>query len=348
MGRVIIVDSNVCHNNKLKLMLQKNPQGHEFLFYQDSETAMKNMEANGADVFIAVLELPVMPGNQVLQMISLLYPNTICILMSECSDIYHVISSMSECDIFRLIIKPCECADDVLKPVEDALHVLEIQSNNHMDMDHMQVDLEKLEANLQEIQHTMSRNKSFYNNVYHCVKGMLSGNISFMDDIDSVDYKMRLADFMKHFYQIYLYYEIFAEEDFPKLCSEIKSKWNFPDKQQKFRILLGKDTAISAVYSTYVGFIMYLLGYYCHEMLLSYDVTITLVHKDGYYIIKQTLDMSQSLSSGGVILYRTMEADVIRGIRELMEEVLGFYTEKYVMGDAKHPFDIKALIKERN
>lgn len=120
MSFVLIVEPEEVNAARIRAILESLDLDFEYELVVSAEAAILSVENRKPDVFIGDMQMPVMSGAELFSMIEMMSPDTIRIVMTDGGKIQETVAFMNECRTFKIIIKPCRVADDLLVPIHAA------------------------------------------------------------------------------------------------------------------------------------------------------------------------------------------------------------------------------------
>ena len=125
MGFVVIAEPDEVNAARIKTILDSLDKDFSYALVGSAEAAIQLVEQNTTDVFIADMQMPVIKGTELFSMIEMMSPETIRIVMTDGARIADTVAFMNECRTFKIIIKPCRVADDLMAPIRAAFRYKE-------------------------------------------------------------------------------------------------------------------------------------------------------------------------------------------------------------------------------
>ena len=95
---------------------------------ENGSEAVDQFEASDPGSYFAIfmdMQMPVIKGTELFSMIEMMSPETIRIVMTDGARIADTVAFMNECRTFKIIIKPCRVADDLMAPIRAAFRYKE-------------------------------------------------------------------------------------------------------------------------------------------------------------------------------------------------------------------------------
>ncbi len=121
MSFVVIAEPDEIHAASIRAILDGVEKNFEYELVASAEAAIDVIEHHKPDVFIGAMEMAVMTGTELFSLVSMISPETIRIVMSDGRKISETVSFINACKVFKIIIKPCRLAEDLLMPIDAAL-----------------------------------------------------------------------------------------------------------------------------------------------------------------------------------------------------------------------------------
>ncbi len=121
MSFVVIAEPDEIHAASIRAILDGVEKNFEYELVSSAEAAIDVLEHHKPDVFIGAMEMSVMTGAELFSLVEMISPETIRIVMADGRKISETVDFINECKVFKIIIKPCRLADDLLVPIGDAL-----------------------------------------------------------------------------------------------------------------------------------------------------------------------------------------------------------------------------------
>ena len=123
---VVIVEPEEVNAERIRAILESVDKNFEYELTALPERGIELVENRNVDVFISSLELSVMTGAEIFSMVEMISPETIRVAMTGSDCIEETIACMNQCKTFKVIIKPCRVADDLLEPINDSISYKEM------------------------------------------------------------------------------------------------------------------------------------------------------------------------------------------------------------------------------
>ena len=117
MSFVLIVESDEVNAARIRTILESVEVNFEYELHTSAEEAIASVEYRKPDVMVADIHIPMVSGTELFSMIQMMSPETICIALADGGKERELITFLNTCRIFKIILKPCRLAEDLLTPV---------------------------------------------------------------------------------------------------------------------------------------------------------------------------------------------------------------------------------------
>lgn len=153
MSFVVIVEPEQSNAERIRAILEAVECKFEYELVTAPERAIDIVESRKVDVFISAMELKIMTANELFSMLEMVSPDTVRVVMTDAAKTADTVTLMNKCKIFKIIIKPCRLAEDLITPIETCLEYQVMKAriqkeaeNNHNGVVSMEQDFQKLES----------------------------------------------------------------------------------------------------------------------------------------------------------------------------------------------------------
>lgn len=341
MNQILIVDSDERHLEKIEKMLEVAPESMQFYFVRRPEEALSILEKGEIDVFLCELELPVMSGEELFYMCRLMSPDTIRIALSKAEDIRETLSAINRIGVYKLILKPCKFAEDLLVPIESAIHVKETLVQKLRQKEQKQQELEIFDKKYAEILEEIEERNSEYEIMFRTVMGIVRNNLKLDARIDSDSGEKKLYLFMEDVYKAFIKYYILEprtwEMDKKLLVEEFQNK----EEGKYFHLKNLLETEIDGGLVPKVCYSLYLMARLIEEQLGKYKITAEICQEEGEIVIVCVCDLEASRSESGEMLYLVRDKIVFRKMYQCVIHILKIISKKVVVGIPNNPYAVK-------
>ncbi len=130
---VVIVEPDEVNAERIHAILDSVDKDFEYELTSLPEHGIEIVESRRVDVFISSLELNVMTGAELFSVIKILSPETVRVAMTDANRIAETVECMNQCKTFKVIIKPCRIADDLIAPINASIAYKEMRERLHQE-----------------------------------------------------------------------------------------------------------------------------------------------------------------------------------------------------------------------
>lgn len=291
MSFVLIVEPEEVNAERITAILESVDKKFEYELVNSAEKAIDVIERNQTDVFIADMQMPVIKGTELFSMIEMMSPETIRIVMTDGGRISDTVAFMNECRTFKIIIKPCRVADDLLTPINAALAYKQ-QLENVAKLEKEAED----EQRLTEQEYTTQRrlwvthveeSKRAQDVFAQFVKSNLSA--SNMD----VEMRDRIERWFEWMISEFVNQVLNGSGDYETIARNLTASCNNPEQNCFFEMRRTKDEAVIPQRMNEIAYILTLLTGICKDVLRAYQLGVILEPTEKAYILRMRFRVSK-------------------------------------------------------
>lgn len=121
MEFVMIVEPDEVGRKRLEAVFQTEKPSFSYQITGRPEEALDILEHQKTDVLVCETSLSVLSGREFFTMAKIISPDTVRMAMTSAEHVKDILSFLNECDIYKLIMKPCASFADFIEPVNAAL-----------------------------------------------------------------------------------------------------------------------------------------------------------------------------------------------------------------------------------
>lgn len=290
MSFVLIVEPEEVNAERIRAILESVDKNFEYQLVDSAEKAIDVIGEIHTDVFIADMQMPVMTGSELFSMIEMMSPDTIRIVMTDAGRISETVNFMNECRTFKIIIKPCRVADDLLRPIEAAFvykRQLEYAAKLEKEAeDSRMITGKEHSARKRTWLELVSDSKR----TEDVLAGILKANVSY-SDIDS-----EMIERVERWYQWmvseYINNVLNGPGDYEVIAMALISTCHNPAQQCIYEMRRTNDMDIAPVRLNEVAYILTLLTGICKDLLRSYHISVLLEPTEKACILRVRFQMN--------------------------------------------------------
>lgn len=231
---VVIVEPEEVNAERIRAILESVDKNFEYELTALPERGIELVENRNVDVFISSLELSVMTGAEIFSMVEMISPETIRVAMTGSDCIEETIACMNQCKTFKVIIKPCRVADDLLEPINDSISYKEMCKKVRTEEENSNMGFFATERDLKRL--VLSWREKFYSyqRVEEVLKKILHTNIEAAGF--EPDLKVKLKSWYDWMIKNYIKAMIDSDGQFETVEKRLKLAYHQPEEGNYFQI----------------------------------------------------------------------------------------------------------------
>ncbi len=293
MNTVVMVDNDGKWLANYKRMLA--PLGEEMncMYFNHSEEAMEYMTANPTAVLVSEMDMPVMSGRELFEMVDMLSPETVKIAVTQVRDVAETLDIINHGKIYRLILKPFFLVEDLTVPIQAGLKHYEIQKREKEFHQKITRKLQKLDGEAEVLFQKMEEKKRGYDIICQAAANIMKENLRVPVSEFSSEEGQIVGDFCKRLLEVYIQYHMYEKRNFIFYVNDLKNQFHHPGKARIFQIYNQTGEEIPMVIMNRIAYGAFLIGHLCQQCLQSYHVEIAVEATEDNYILKSLCQYSE-------------------------------------------------------
>lgn len=347
MYQILIVDSDERHMKIIKKILEVAPKEYTFYYASTPETALAVLEKNQIHVFICELELPVMSGEEMFYLCSRISPETILIALSPAEDIRSTLSSINRSGTFKLILKPCRIAGDILIPVKEAIRIKEMRKHQEDDRGEKERNLELVQREEKKVSRAVEERKAEYTAIMNMVSGFVKHNLWMGKVVPAGTITDELQEHIRQMYEAFVQYYIFEPRDWNGNEKRFLEEFHNPGEGQFLKIENQVEGDIPTEFLPSICYAIYLLLELVRSHLLAYRVSVFLAGKKNRIVLVFRCDLSGSRDENGKILYRITNRENFEKTYRGTLHTLYRVSSQVTIDREKNPYAVNLAFEQR-
>lgn len=345
MNQVLIVDSEKRHLEKIKKMLEIVPKDIKIFFSKSPEEALHLLKSEEIDVFVCELEISVMSGEELFYLCSVISPETIRITLSPAENIRETLAIINRAGLYRLILKPCRFAEDLLTPIKEAIRVKETLQLLKNQKERKQQELKDSKEKYVKILKEIEERNSEYEIMFRTVMGVAKNNLKLDTKLSSEVSEKYLYVFIENIYQAFIKYYILEPRAWG-LNEKLLIEEFHSEEAGKYFVLnnhLKEDIAEEAVPK--MCYSLYMMAKLVQVQLAKYKISADIFKDNELLTILFVCDLTGSRSADGEILYKVFDHEVFQKMYKSTITTLKIITDKVIVGMPDNPYAVKVTFK---
>lgn len=342
MNTVVIVDNDSKMILNYKRMLESYQGQMKCIYFRYPEEALDYVRNTPPAVMVCELELPVMSGKEVFDMVEMMSPTTVKIAMTKVTDVRQTLDIMNQSRIFKLIIKPFFLMEDIAEPILAGLKYHEMQLKEEKTQRNAAIELEMLNKRAEELGRKLEEKKQGYTNMYNTAVGIIRSNL--------IQGRMNLteeerSDINRTFeglFQEFMRYYMFEARNYMFHANYITNLFHHPEEGRVFQIRNKLDDEISNEIMQQMAYTIFMTGYLCAETLEKYQAAAFIEEEGEFYVVKLLFQTSPGEEDYSRIKSQKVKKVMIR----MVERVVASLVSKGIRGTTDNPFIAKIYYKK--
>lgn len=286
MDMVVIVDNSRKMIDNYKRMVESSKEEIHCIYFRYPEEAVAYIREEGAAVLVCELELPVMSGKEVFDMVEMISPGTIKIAMTQVTDVQKTLEIMNESRIFKLILKPFFLSEDILKPIKAALKYHEMLEREKS----TEVEEEVSDYKDKKLVDELENKKLIYDSVYAAMMGMVRSNLQRGEIELSKEEKDGIARIFAEMFREFMRYYMFETQNYIFHINYLMNLFHHPEENKMFRMKNSIGGEIPDIMLKKMAYTIFLVGYLYKEIVKQYDVTVELAETKEEYTLNLLME----------------------------------------------------------
>lgn len=283
-GFVVIAEADEVNRERIRAILEAAERRFEYELVNTAEQAIEFVESRQPDVFVGDMNMPFVSGTELFSMIEMMAPETVRVVMTDAVEVKEVVDFMNECKTFKVIIKPCRVADDIVTPIEAALAYKEMKHRMEQEMDEADVGFFSTEEDYMKMKRTWQENLDDYERVQKVFAELLECNLRLGNKSkeDQAALKSRYDWMMKEYVK-----DILDSDGNYETCVEyLKAEGRRFDEGCAFQMRNASGEVVHPDQMKKITYILQLLRRVCGELLYHYDISVVIEAVKKAYILR--------------------------------------------------------------
>ena len=172
MEFVMIVEPDEVGRKRLEAVFQTEKPSFSYQITGRPEEALDILEHQKTDVLVCETSLSVLSGREFFTMAKMISPDTVRVAMTSAEHVKDILSFLNECDIYKLIMKPCASFADFIEPVNAALEYHRLKKQAESDLEQANMNLFFSEKDFERIEERQKENVMLYKQAAEVVMTM--------------------------------------------------------------------------------------------------------------------------------------------------------------------------------
>lgn len=341
MNTVVILDHDSVSIEGCKRMLAASQGDIDYKFFQEPEKAVEYVRNYPVAVLLSELEMPVMSGKEVFDMVEILSPSTVRIAMAQVKDVEHTLEIFNQARIFKMIVKPFFLVEDILGPIQEALKYHEVWKKTEDQRQKMERELEQLNQSIQQLSEKLEDKKRKHDGIYHVAVGVIKGNLgSEIEELDAQDSSYTSAA-CEELLQEFMRYYMYEEHEYQFHVKHMQNLFHHPEEGCIFQVQNKVGNELPSDVMAKVAYGMFLGGYLCQQILMSYRIIMMVEREGNFYVLRMFCQ-----HPGKNNRYKITNEKVRTLLKNVTAEIAKSLSDHLVTGIKEQQFAVKAYFRK--
>lgn len=284
MSFVLIVEPEEVNAARIRTILESVDKSFDYELVDTAEKAIEVVEHRKTDVFVGDMQMPVMTGSELFSMIEMLSPDTIRIVMTDGGQIQKTVSFMNECKTFKIIIKPCRVADDLLTPIHAALSYK--ASKETMSREMKESDMGRFST----VQDYERMERAWREKLNNCQRVQNIFTQMLMDNLKIGELEPKIQERLKRWYQFmmeeYVHEVLTGFGDYDKAAKKLLASFHDPEHGCTFRLKKDPLETIDPNRMNEITYILRVICGLCRDLQHEYQISVVIEAAEKAYILR--------------------------------------------------------------
>lgn len=325
METVVIVDNNRKMLDNYRRMIETGREKITCRYFTYPEEAVEFMQKEGAAVLVCELDMPVMSGREVFDIVEMFSPATIKIAMTEVTDVRKTLEIVNQSRIFKLILKPFFLPEDLIEPIRAALKYYRLREKD-LEQPLRNIGMEQTDIRTRELVSELKVKQQMYHNISRTMSGILKGSLQWEESGVSEEEIAEAGRLYDSLVREFMRYYMFGTQNYIFHLNYLMNLFSAPEKNRVFQIKNKDRQEIPNEILLKIAYTIFVIGYISKEIFGQYQLVAGIEELEQVYMLKVVL--KHPVKQGKMTeLFLQMEEEVVhrladRGIREASEKVL--------------------------
>ncbi|MBO5525006.1 MAG: response regulator [Roseburia sp.] len=321
---VVIVEPEEVNAERIRAILESVDKNFEYELTSLPERGIELVENRKVDVFISSLELAVMTGAELFSMIEMISPETVRVAMTNPDRIEETVACMSQCKTFKVIIKPCRVAEDLLEPINASISYKEMREKVRAEEENANMGFFNTERDFKRL--LLSWREKFYS--YQRVEAVLKKIL--YTNIEAAGFDPSLEAKLKSWYdwviKNYIKAMIDSDGQFETAEKKLITAYHQPEEGNYFQIKKEFEEEILPEQMNEIQFILEVILAAYQKCVGKYRIAAIIENADRAYILR----VACALPREGEV-FAEPDAGTRKAIAKAAEEAIAAFDNKCVM-----------------
>ena len=281
---VVIVEPEEVNAARIRTILESVDKNFEYELTSSPEKAIEIVENKKVDVFISSLELTIMTGAELFSMIEMISPETVRVAMTSSERIVETVACMNQCRTFKVIIKPCRVADDLLSPINASIAYKEMCEKARREEEETGRGFFATERDLKKMEMSWHEKMLVYERIQNVLEKVIHTNINAGNLGNAIENELKSwYDWML---DSYIKTMIDSDGSFENALRELKTSYHEPKEEHYFQLKKSFEEAVNSQKMNEITFILKIVIEVYKRCEGKYNIGAIIENSDKAYILR--------------------------------------------------------------
>ena len=338
MDTIVILDSDKKWIANYKRMLASVQFPFDCRFFYQPEDAIAFLTEYPVAVLACEQDMSFMSGKEVFDMADILSPDSVSIVITENKDVAKTLETINGSRVFRLIVKPFFMAEDIEKPLREALEVYHAGKREEQQYEKKKVQLEALQQKLAKLSGKLEEKRRRYDGIFYAASGIVEAAL----DTACAELSQKESEFAKQacgrMLQEFMGCYLFGQRGWNGYMKYLGQLFHRPQQGCVFQAGSQAGEGVPPEIIDKVGYGMFLVGYLSQQLLEEYQVGAALKGGEDGYVLQMLCRFPQDKD-----VFRVRSAAARQFLGHLAEKILGSLAERMAAGVNGQGFAIQLV-----
>ena len=218
--------------------------------------------------------------------------------MTSAEHVKDILSFLNECDIYKLIMKPCASFADFIEPVNAALEYRRLKKQAESDLEQANMNIFFSEEDFQRMEESRQENIRLYEQAADVVMTMLKQHFT-IEEMGSMG-EYVVEHYLRDLLDYYLETMVHGNGNYLVGYNQLKNEFHHEDIGQSFQMMKKEGCEIPPEIFRQILFLLMTLTKACRQILGKYAVSVTIeTASEKFFVVRFSCDYSNSLDKNG-------------------------------------------------
>lgn len=285
MSFVLIVEPDEVNAARIRTILESLELDFSYQLVTSAEAGILYLEEHTPDVFVGDMQMPVISAAELFSMAEMMVPDMIRIVMTDGGQIEETIDFINECRAYKIIIKPCRVADDLLVPIHAAIQYKE-QRRRAMQLQQKAAENRAvLEKEYNRLNEAALKSAEDMKRAQDTAAEIIGVNIDADKELDDM-IKERLKRWYQWMLEEYGHQVINGSGDYEKVLRNQLATFHNPEHGCVFMMKKNTPNEIIPRCMNEIAYVIRLTAGVCKDLQSCYQIHVLLEEAEMAYILR--------------------------------------------------------------